>query len=68
MTKGNMTIILLLAEKMLATLKIQIEIIYSLFNLCGKNKHRYPPHQQKAKKKTEETNSVTIIAYKATRG
>ena len=27
---------------MLATLKIKIEIICSLVNPCGKNKHRYP--------------------------
>ena len=36
---------------MLATLKIKIEIIYSLVNLCGKNKHRYPSTKQKYEKK-----------------
>ena len=55
--------------KMLATLKIKIEIIYSLVNPCGKNKHRYSINKKKEKKKeAEETNSVTIIPYKATRG
>ena len=44
---------------MLATLKIKIEIIYSLVNPCGKNKHRYPSNKEK-KKETEETNSVAI--------
>ena len=52
---------------MLATLKIKIEIIYSLGNPCGKIKHRYPINQKK-KKETEESNSVTIIPHKATRG
>ena len=68
MTKRNMTIILLFAKKQICLqhLKIKIEIIYSLVNLCGKNKHRYPINKKK-KKETEETNSVTIIPHKATR-
>ena len=32
---------------MLATLKIKIEIIYSLVNPCGKNKHRYPINKKR---------------------
>ena len=49
---------------MLATLKNKIEIIYSLVNTCGENKHRYPIN----KKETDESNSVTVIPHKATRG
>ena len=32
---------------MLATLKIKIEIIYSLVNPCGKSKHRHPINKKK---------------------
>ena len=49
------------------TLKIKIEIIHSLVNTCGKNKHRNPMNKKK-KKETEEPKSVTIIPHKATRG
>ena len=52
---------------MLATLN-KIEILYSLVNHCGKNKHRYPINKIEIKKDSEESNSVTIIPYNATRG
>ena len=52
---------------MFATLKMKFEMIYSLVNTCGKNKHRHPINKKK-KQETEESNSVTIIPHKATRG
>ena len=45
-----------------ATLKIKIEIIYSLDNPCG------VPSTKKKKKEQRSFNSVTIIPHKATRG
>ena len=39
----------------LAPLKIKIEIIYSLVNPCGKNKHRYPNNKKRKKKQRSPT-------------
>ena len=68
MTKRNMTIILLLAERQICLqhLKIKIEIIYLLVNPCGKNKHRYPINKKRNRGDQQRDNNP-IQGYKRTR-
>ena len=51
MIKRNMTIILLLSKRQICLhhLKIKIEVIYSLVNPCGKNKHRHPINKKETR-------------------
>ena len=65
-----MTIILLLAkrQKCLHHLKIKVEIIYSLVNQCGKNKHRYPSTKKERRNRgVQERDNHPTQGYKRIR-
>ena len=52
---------------MLATLNIKIEIIYSLVNPCGKNKHRYPINKKKRKRGDQQRDNHPTQSHKRIR-